>query len=472
MQDYKTTFNTILENLKRKRVADISLVEKAFSFAEKSHEGQIRKSGLPYIAHPVEVTAILEKLDFDSDVLSAALLHDVVEDCQIDLKQIEKEFNKTIALIVDAVTEINSNERESYENEIKTYQKLVSMGKHNRFAFFIKFADRLHNLRTIDVFPRYKQIEKIKQTHKFIVPLAKLLKTHELYSQITNECFKILADEKDFAVFKSLYDHNLYTNQKSNNKLKDELTIVINSLIQKTKKNVLLKDILIKPLTELEIKEQFEKYYEFEKLSQIKQNFFVNVPNFRLFLIFEGTNIKEFLFTLFEDPKFKKHLSICGYDFEKLSGKDYFLMQNSSKTKFQLYAMTPAEYIIFRNGSEDGVSTAMVEDDFEEEIVGDYISVKTRSNEILFLPTGSTVLDFAFKIHKDIGFAAKYAHLNDSPLKTPIWTKLSEGDKVNVIIEEDEFGKAKNIAKLKWLTFVNNEKSKKILLKYFEKLYE
>ena len=473
MDDYKQNFASTLENLKKKSIPGVSLVEKAFAFAENKHFGQFRKSGLPYIAHPVEVMGILEKMDFGSDVLCAALLHDVVEDCGVTINELEKNFNPIVAQIVDAVTEIKPNEKmEDVEAEIKTYQKLVSMGKINRFAFYIKFADRLHNLKTIGVFPKYKQVEKVKQTQRFVIPLLKILKARELYNQITNECFKVLSWQENFNPFSVVYQQFLEANAPFNQTLKDELVISVNTLLAKHKIANTLKTIVIAPLTELELKNQVEQKFDFLPVGQMKATQLYTVPSFHLYFIFNNADYTNIIFKLLEEKTFTTLLKLKSFGYDDFTQKEYFLLENGVRTKFQTFFFSQSQFLIFRNGSEEGTDTNMMEEDFEEEIISDFITVKTRSSEVMLMPKNSTVLDFAFKIHNDFGFSCKYAHLNDSPIKTPIYTKLSDGDKVNLIIEEDGNGNTKNIAKLKWLTYVNNEKSKKMLLKYFESLYE
>jgi GTP pyrophosphokinase len=473
MQDYKQHFASIINNLKNKGIPGISMIEKAFRFAEKKHDGQFRKSGLPYICHPVEVMGILEQLDFGADVLCAALLHDVVEDCGVTIAEIERKFNRVIAQIVDAVTEIKPNEQmENMQAEIKTYQKLVSMGKINRFAFYIKFADRLHNLKTIDTFPRYKQIEKVKQTQKFVIPLLQILKARELYQQVTNECFKVLSWEENYNPYNAVYNQFISTNQPFNQRLIDELFVIVNNLLSKYKIQNTLKNIIITPLTQLEVKTFVEQKFESLALEQIKGTQLCAVPTFNLLFVFSNPDYSSVIFKLLEERVFKSLLKLKSYAYDNFSQKEFFVFENQVRTKFQTFFFSQSQFLIFRNGSEEGTYTSMIEEDFEEEIIADYITVKTRSNEVMLLPKNSTVLDFAFKIHNDFGFSVKYAHLNDSPVKTPIYTKLSDGDKVNLIIEEDANGNTKNIAKLKWLTYVNNAKSKKMLLKYFESLYE
>jgi GTP pyrophosphokinase len=135
----------------------------------------MRKDGTPYISHPVAVAKILAELDFDSDMISAALLHDVVEDCNYTIEQIKQHFNDNVANIVDAVTAIEDNQASIkdifYDENFKkdslddqTFNKLIALGEQNKLAFYIKFADRLHNLRTIGTFSEYKQVEKVKET--------------------------------------------------------------------------------------------------------------------------------------------------------------------------------------------------------------------------------------------------------------------------------------------------------------------
>ena len=141
---------------------DIDFVDKAYNLANSLHNGQLRKDGTPYISHPVEVAYILAKLGFDENVISGALLHDVVEDCGCSLETIRKEFNNKVAELVDCVSTIDeakfvfddddlyeSRDFEKLSIEEQSFKKLVAIGKKNPLGFCIKFADRLHNLNTI-----------------------------------------------------------------------------------------------------------------------------------------------------------------------------------------------------------------------------------------------------------------------------------------------------------------------------------
>ena len=130
------------------------------------------------------------------------------------------------------------------------------------------------------------------------------------------------------------------------------------------------------------------------------------------------------------------------------------------------------EYIEYKNGTLEGAEIDKLDADTTRP-ASNFIKVFTRSNEAIYLPEGSTVLDFAFKLHNDLGFSCLHAHLNDSPIKTPIYAKLTENDKINLVLKVDEeTGYKQNIAQIRWLTYVNTEGAKRSLSKYFENKYE
>ena len=109
-------------------------------------------------------------------------------------------------------------------------------------------------------------------------------------------------------------------------------------------------------------------------------------------------------------------------------------------------------------------------DDASDEVSNNYITVRTRSGEPIIMPECSTVLDFAFKIHKDFGFSVKYAIINNNPTKQPIYTRLSEGDSINLILEKDTQGHCVNIAQIRWIMYAKTESAQRSLVRYFESL--
>ena len=131
--------------------------------------------------------------------------------------------------------------------------------------------------------------------------------------------------------------------------------------------------------------------------------------------------------------------------------------------------MSLADYAILRNGTLNGQDSDMLlDEDNLDSLEEELIKVKTRSGEIKYIPKGSTALDFAFKIHRDIGFGFKYAIINNSKTKSPPYTKIYEGDQIEVVVEKSN-GEILNQAELKWLAYVKTELAKKNLIKFFER---
>ncbi|MFZ8932607.1 MAG: HD domain-containing protein, partial [Bacteriovoracaceae bacterium] len=173
--------------------ADIELFRKGFSFAEKAHEGQKRSSGEEYIIHPVNVVATLLKLRMDIDTLVAGFLHDVVEDCGILPKEIEEEFNPSVAKIVLGLTKISKikfNTRE--ESQAENFRKLVvAMAKDIR-VIIVKLADRMHNMRTLQYVSEEKQKKIAQETLDIYVPLASRLGINSVKAELEDLCLRFL----------------------------------------------------------------------------------------------------------------------------------------------------------------------------------------------------------------------------------------------------------------------------------------
>lgn len=476
--NYKEEYNALIKNLKNKINVDITLVEKAFKYAEKLHEGQFRKSGEPYIAHPVAVASILEKLNFDENVIAAGLLHDVVEDCACTVDEISKMFNLKITNLVDSVTAIEKSEKdkpeefEKYLLEEKTYNKLYSFAKSDKLAFFIKFADRLHNLRTIAVFKRYKQIDKVKETEKWLLPILKNIKANTLYYNIKNECYKIV-ENKNYEVFNNVYEDFYKRNKVHLRKIFNGFDANINNVLPETISNarVVIKrmkpyEIINGQLTGLAVKPIKVKEFMFNKFITHKIFIIKKTSN-------KSLDKNKVLFQLFSSSSWFNNFKIQGFFKNKEMEEMPVIIRDWQGNKFAIYIQSEKEHFQYNNGLVEGVEIPYDESLEQFEISESYIKVKTNKNDIITLPENSSVLDFAFKVHNDFGFSCLGAFLNKSPNKVPIHTKLNNGDQINLVIERnEETNKCSNIAKIRWLSYVKTEYAKKKLSKYFENKYE
>jgi GTP diphosphokinase / guanosine-3',5'-bis(diphosphate) 3'-diphosphatase len=487
--NYKEEFDKIIEHLKSKNSENIDEVNKAFLLAEKLHNGQFRKSGEPYINHPVAVAGILDRLDFDTDLICAALLHDVVEDCGYTIKQMSEEFNSRIAEIVDAVSEIKEDEFDENDDgsvyddkeflktslDNLTYKKLISLGKKNKMAFYVKFADRLHNLSTISTFSLYKQIEKVKQTQQWVLPLAKMLKATYFYNNIDNLCFKILNNKK-ISSYLNEYNYYFESNKENFNNVRDLLFNYFADQITSNKLKYDMPIISLHPITEKIVEERIKAcsiVFGFD----IKQNKFYKCACNEIDIILKNNvsinECTQLLLNMFDDKKISENLKIIGYEVDDNFNYGYLIVEDNEHNKYDIILKNYMDYLTYQNGTIDGTNIDFIDDQDSNEIATNYITVLTPKRERIKMMEDSTALDFAFKIHNDFGFGFQYALINNSPNHLPPYTKLVDGDMVNIITLKDEkTSTIKNVAEIKWLAYVKTPYAQKALIKYFEKVFK
>ena len=168
-------------------------IKKAIEFADRAHEGQFRKSGEPFLTHPINVGLILASLKMDADTIIAGLLHDVVEDCDISLSKVRQEFGRNVSLLVNGVTKLlQLDEKMKGSSQAENFQKMALATAEDVRVVIIKLADRLHNLKTIEHLPREKQIKKCKETMELYVPLAHQIGMHKMATELEDISFKTI----------------------------------------------------------------------------------------------------------------------------------------------------------------------------------------------------------------------------------------------------------------------------------------
>src|SRR5713101_7732083 len=176
---------------------DRPLLERAFAFAARAHEGQQRRSGEPFIEHPFAVARILAELHLDEETLAAAMLHDVVEDTGVDAEQLKAEFGDEVAKLVDGVTKLTRIQFQSREQaEAENYRKMIVAMAQDPRVILIKLADRLHNLRTIEYLGKQKQIQKAKEALEVYAPIAHRLGIHAMKWELEDLSFETLHPRK------------------------------------------------------------------------------------------------------------------------------------------------------------------------------------------------------------------------------------------------------------------------------------
>ena len=176
---------------------DRELITQAFRFAERAHEGQQRRSGEDFIHHPFGVAKICAELRLDEQTIAAALLHDVVEDTDVELEELRAEFGDEVAQLVDGVTKLTRVHFQSREHaQAENYRKMVVAMAQDVRVILIKLADRLHNLRTIEYLGRQKQVQKAREALEVYAPLAHRLGIHTLKWELEDLAFQTLHPRK------------------------------------------------------------------------------------------------------------------------------------------------------------------------------------------------------------------------------------------------------------------------------------
>lgn len=454
----------------------IAKIRKAYAIAKKLHYNQKRKDGTPYLSHPVEVAKILANLNFDDDVICAALLHDVIEDCGYTLEEVAKEFNHNVSQMVDCVSAIdkakyifdkdNIYENQNFEKasiEQQSFEKLVAIGRENPLGFCIKFADRLHNLSTIATFEYSKQLEKVKETEKWIIPIAKILNAEYFFRELKNECFKVIHKyhcEDYLWRYSNYFASNKHNVEKLLTNLKE---LFADSYI---------KHIEINPSKEYKIYEDLLKKQKNITINKISQGQMLKVATYNIYLLHDQPTSEEALNLVVTQllSRMTSSLKISDAKIGSFTQKPYFVLEDNFKNKYKLYVMSINDYKTLQVGTLNGMVKDLIDDQSMDDLIDDLIKVKTRSGEIKYMPRGSTVLDFAFKIHNDIGFGFKYAIVNNSKTKCPPYTKIYDGDQIEIIVDKNDYNEIINNADIKWLAYVNSPLAKKMLIRYFEKL--
>ncbi len=212
-----------------KRGYDLVFIEKAIVEAEQLHAGQLRKSGLPYIVHPFSVALEILELDLGANAVAASLLHDTIEDCNVDKNYIEKRFNPTVAKLVEGVTKLD----EIADNSISRYTELMNLRKFlissasDIRVLLIKLADRLHNMRTIDSLPPLKQIDYSEETLKVYVPLAEYVGIGKFKRELEDIAFR----KKEPEIYKKI-KAKIEKDERIHQGILDQLIIDIEKILK------------------------------------------------------------------------------------------------------------------------------------------------------------------------------------------------------------------------------------------------
>ena len=475
MTDYRTN---LTEALKASgNPYDMEKILRAFDFADAAHAGQLRKSGDPYISHPVEVAKILLTYDCDTDSIVAALLHDTVEDCGVTLDEIKKNFGPDVASLVDGVTKfgkiaVTSKQDEQIENLRKM---LLAMAKDIR-VILIKLADRLHNMRTMSSQDEDKQREKALETIEIYAPLAHRLGIQNLKSELEDTALRYL---DPYGYQEIVEDLEVFA---SNNNIFNEIQ---NLIQEKLKQEHIEADISgrIKHIYSIYRKmftqnKQFDEIYDLYAFRIIvdRVSDCYNVLGYMhdRFRAIPG-RLKDYIAT----PKPNMYQSLH----TTVSYKGYlFEIQIRTKEMHRTAEMGIAAHWKYKAGvfSSSDIDSRLewvrklleVQKNFEDnddfiqtfkiDLFADQVFVSTPKGDIITLPADATPIDFAYGIHSEVGNRMIGAKVNGRMVD--LTTTLQNGDVVEILTSQNATGPSRD-----WLNIVRTNEAKSKIRQWFKR---
>ena len=480
------TIEDVISNTKKhNRRSDSKLIKKAYEYAKNKHGEQLRKSGEPYIIHPVQVAYILSTLGLDDSTICAALLHDTVEDTGVTKEDLSHEFGKEIAELVDGVTKLSKLQYASMEEQqVENYRKMfLAMGKDIR-VILIKLADRLHNMRTLKFLSRDRQIANANETMELYAPLANRLGMYSLKWELEDLSFKYLYPEEYRELVEGI-------NRKREERLK-----FIDMIMEEIKK------ALKKQHIEAEITGRAKHLYSIYRkmkrdnitLDQVYDLFALRVivnsvkdcyavlgvvhelynpmpGRFKDYISVPKPNMYQSLHTTLIGPKGTPfEVQIRTWDMHRIA--EYGIAAHWAYKEASFMGNKKANVKV----EEDKLSwlreTLEWQKDMQDpdeflntlktELFEDEVYVFTPKGKIIALPKGSTPIDFAYNIHAEIGNKMTGAKINSKMM--PIITQLKNGDIVEIITSDQSKGPSRD-----WLKFIKSSKAKNKILAWFKK---
>ena len=461
--------------------SDKKLIRKAFNIALEAHKNARRKSGEPYIYHPIAVARIVaEEIGLGSIAIACALLHDTVEDTDITLKDIEGMFGKKVASIIDGLTKISGVFDASSSLQAENFRKMLLTLAEDVRVIIIKLADRLHNMRTLDSMERTKQLKIASETLYLYAPLAHRLGLNTIKSEMEDLSLKytepllfaeIVQKLKDTQAERARYIHRFSSpirealhDQKFKFRIFGRPKSVYSIWNKIKKKGVPFEEVydLFAIRIIIDSSMEQEKADCWRVYSLVTDSYYPNPDRLRDWISTPKANGYEALHTTVMGPNGQwVEVQIRSERMNEVAEKGY-----AAHWKYKQGGHSeddPLEEWLrkIRASLENPDSNALdFIDDFKLNLFAEEIFVFTPKGEMKSLPVNSTALDFAFDIHSQVGAKCIGAKVNHKLV--PLSHKLNSGDQVEILTS------GKQTPKADWLTYVVTAKAKsaiKILLK-------
>lgn len=462
-EGYDALVNTLYYHLctliKKYHISDdIEIVDKAYNLANKAHKKQKRKSGEPFITHPLSVAINLAELKMDKETIAAALLHDVVEDTEISLENIKTLFGEEISILVDGVTKLNNIGMDCSKDilKIRTYQKMFIAMSYDIRVLIIKLADRLHNIRTLKYQKKEKQISIGLETLEIYSPLAKRMGINIWADELINTAFQYTYPEKYTQI------KNILKKMKSEKgKLEYSFIEYISGVLDNGRNKC---HIYIKEYNCNDLQKNMEEKSKLQ-IGDIERIIFI-VPylrdcyivlgilhtefkpipgNFYDYIATDHVEFSKGLYTkvLYNKEIFSIEIRTQKQNEENLYGitLDWKYKENSQSEKM----LWLRQILSWQKKANDEEFDSLLKNELNINL--NKIECFTPKGDAVLLPNGACVIDFAFAIHSEIGYKIVGAKVNQKNVS--INYILQEGDIVKILTSDNSEGPNE-----KWLRYV------------------
>ena len=466
--------------------ADISMIEKAYTIARDAHEGQVRKSGEPYIIHPLCVAIILADLELDKETIVAGILHDVVEDTVMSNEEIRKEFSAEVELLVDGVTKLGqlSYSHDKVDEQAENLRKMfLAMAKDIR-VILIKLADRLHNMRTLQYMKPEKQKEKARETMDIYAPLAQRLGISKVKIELDDLSLKYLQPDVYYNLVEQISDKKSAREQ------------FITDIVDQVRNHV--DNSGIKARVDGRVKHFFSIYKKMvnqdKTLDQIYDLFAVRIlvenvqdcyaalgamhemykpipGRFKDYIAMPKPNMYQSLHTTLIGPSgvpfeiqirtYEMHKTAeygiaAHWKYKESGGSKERNVENRAEAK-----LTWLRQILEwqKDESDNKEFMSLLKSDLD--LFSESVYCFTPSGDVKNLPNGSTPIDFAYSIHSAVGNKMIGARVNGKLV--PIDYRIQNGDRIEVLTSQNSKGPSRD-----WLSLVKSTQAKNKINQWFK----
>ena len=466
--------------------ADITMIEKAYRIGKEAHKDQVRKSGEPYIIHPLWVGIILAELEMDKETIVAGMLHDVVEDTETTLDDITREFGEEVALLVDGVTKLGqlSYSQDKLEVQAENLRKMfLAMAKDIR-VIIIKLADRLHNMRTLEFMTEAKQKEKARETMDIYAPIAQRLGISKIKTELDDLSLKYYQPEVYYQLVKDL------------NARKTEREEFVQQIVAEVSKH--MENASIQAKVYGRVKHFFSIYKKMvnqnKTLDQVYDLFAVRIivdsvkdcyaalgvihemytpipGRFKDYIAMPKANMYQSLHTTLMGPagqpfeiqirteemhKTAEYGIAAHWKYKETGGSNAKSLNSQEEKLNWLRQILEWQ----RDMSDNKEFMSLLKNDLD--LFADSVYCFTPQGDVKTLPSGSTPVDFAYSVHSAVGNKMVGARVNGKLV--PIEYEIKNGDRIEIITSQNSQGPSRD-----WLKLVKSTQAKNKINQWFKK---